>query len=190
MMQDSYYSWHIWMRIVGWIHGWLFKVALLEILSSCRSGWLWCFSHIWFHDDVLKGWVDIYVQTYLLQDSFQVSDMKMVVRKVHLKYMRTCAGLRIGQRSNGTGSGGAYHALLALCRGRTEREYNCWSRCLWSYIMYDSCWWLLWSYLDVWSHDSWCNWVSLSIVVIWWNLFWSYDECWNILVMYFIIKVM
>ena len=63
---------HIWMRIVGWIHGWLFKITLLEtwwwwvltymmigcficwlmILGSCSSGWLWCFSHMiqceWF----------------------------------------------------------------------------------------------------------------------------------------------
>jgi len=38
----------------------------------------------------------------------------MVVRKVHLGYMRTFAGLRNGRRSNGTGSGGAYNAVLAL----------------------------------------------------------------------------
>jgi len=38
----------------------------------------------------------------------------MIVRKVHLGYMRTFAGLWNGRRSNGTGSGGAYNALLAL----------------------------------------------------------------------------
>ena len=40
----------------------------------------------------------------------------MVVCMVHLGYMRTLAGLQIGRRSNGTGSGGAYNALLALWR--------------------------------------------------------------------------
>ena len=43
----------------------------------------------------------------------------LVVRKFHMGYTHTYAGLWIGRRSNGTGSGGAYiyssnNALLAL----------------------------------------------------------------------------
>ena len=40
----------------------------------------------------------------------------LVVRKFHMGYTRTFFGLWIGRRSNGTGSGGAYNALLALWR--------------------------------------------------------------------------
>ena len=49
---------HIWMRIVGWIHGWLFKVALLEIW------WWWvltymmigCFVHMLIDADLPYWW--------------------------------------------------------------------------------------------------------------------------------------
>ena len=74
---------HIWMRIVGWIHGWLFKVALLEtwwwwVLTYMMIG---CFVHMlidwWYlvHADldgygVLHIWYNLNDFVCHIQNSF------------------------------------------------------------------------------------------------------------------------
>jgi len=79
---------HIWMRIVGWMFiqscivgdmmmmsSYLYddtyvdwcKYSQLMILSSCRSGWLWCFSHMIEWEFYSKEWVNADIPWWFMQ---------------------------------------------------------------------------------------------------------------------------
>jgi len=58
----------------------------------------------------------------------------LVIHKFHMGYTCTFVGLRIGRRSNGTGSGGAYILLIMHCWHYGRRSWGKYRRRTWMLI--------------------------------------------------------